>query len=57
MPPATIAAARADDPSELISKMHLRADFVDLVGTAQEAAEKVLFETNCTLQGLKPNTF
>jgi len=56
MPPATIAA-RAGNPLELISKMHLRADFVDLVGTAEEAAEKVLFETNCTLQGLKPNTF
>ncbi len=28
-----------------------------LSGTDKEAAEKVVFETNCILQGLKPNTF
>jgi len=31
--------------------------FKGLNGTTEEPAEKVAFEANCILQGLKPNTF
>jgi len=42
---------------EAVSTQHSAGKVRCLFGTAEEAAEKVFFETNCILQGLlKPNT-